>query len=267
MKKIISVLLSLILLLGVVMNMSSCGLAALTVGSFAIPNLFTDGEFTGLDQIFHVILDAEDETTPPSLPDGGLVWSDGFMSTVGGEVDAVDELDPVFVETSMQGIVFTRSATVRTSTMTDKGNDKDKNNLVTTLPEQTVLEITGESEHWYRILYAVNGVDTECYVSKYAICDASFLSEFVAVEGGEEEVEIIAKVANLYSIPSSDSDKALRGALNAGEKIVRVAQSAEWSRVEYTTFYYVIDMTDKTTTPKTETKEYYIRNADIRPAE
>lgn len=79
MKKIISVLLSLVLLLGVVMNMSSCGLATLTVGSIVISKLFTDGEFTGLDQIFDAIFDdgRGENIIAPDDVSVSMYWAEG----------------------------------------------------------------------------------------------------------------------------------------------------------------------------------------------
>ena len=160
------------------------------------------------------------------------------------------EQNPTFVDVSKKVVVFTAVATVRTSTVLAE------NNAVGWPQEGRVLDVTGESENWYRIMYDVNGEAQECYIAKTVAADASVLDAFTPCE--EEEVEISEAAVNVRSYPSTASDNSIRGSLAKGTKVIRVAVSEKWSRIKF-------EVTSETETdaegkPVMEVKEYYISN-------
>lgn len=167
------------------------------------------------------------------------------------------EDNPTFVEVSKKVVVFTAVATVRTSTVLAE------NNAVGWPQEGKILDVTGESDNWYRINYAVNGETTTCYIAKTVAADAAILDTFTACE--EEEVEITEAAVNVRSYPSTASNSSIRGSLKKGTKVIRVAVSENWSRIKY-------EVTSETETDadgnaKVEIKEYYVSNDCIKAPE
>lgn len=161
------------------------------------------------------------------------------------------EDNPTFTECSKQVVVFAGVATIRTSTqITD-------NNAVGWPSEGRVLEVTGESDNWYRIIYPVNGEDKECYIAKTVAADASVLDEFTAIEGGEEVIVNVDAV-NVRSYPSTASDLSIRGSLKQGTKVTRVAVSEKWSRIVYEVASETETNADGSAV--ITVKEYYISN-------
>ena len=140
------------------------------------------------------------------------------------ETDPFDpsETNPTFVDVTKKVVVFAGVATVRTSTVLAD------NNAVGWPSEGKLLDVTGESENWYRITYSVDGEDKECYIAKTVAADASALDGYTDVE---EEVEIIVDAVNVRSYPSTASNLSVRGSLNKGAKVTRVAVSETWSRI------------------------------------
>ena len=159
------------------------------------------------------------------------------------------ETDPVFVDVTMKVVVFSSVATVRTSTVLAD------NNAVGWPSEGRELDVTGESDNWYRITYPVDGENKTCYIAKTVAADASVLDNFTAIE---EEVEITVEAVNVRSYPSSASEFSIRGSLKKGEKVTRVAVSENWSRI----LYEVVSETetDAEGNPKVEIKQYYVSN-------
>ena len=145
---------------------------------------------------------------------------------------------PTFVDVTKKVVVFTAVATVRTSTVLAD------NNSVGWPQEGKVLDVTGESENWYRINYNVNGDMQTCYIAKTVAADASVLDAFTPCE--EEEVEISEGAVNVRSYPSTASSNSIRGSLKKGEKVIRVAVSET--------------ETDAEGKPVVTVKEYYISN-------
>ena len=167
------------------------------------------------------------------------------------------ETDPVFTDVTKKVVVFASVATVRTSTVLAD------NNAVGWPSEGRILDVTGESENWYRITYAVDGEEKECYIAKTVAADADVLDAFTSVE--EEEVEIIVEAVNVRSYPSSASSNSIRGSLKKGTKVTRVAVSENWSRI----IYEVVSETetDAEGKPVVEIKQYYVSNDCIQAPE
>ncbi len=166
------------------------------------------------------------------------------------------ESDPTFVDVTKKVVVFTYTATVRSSTVIAE------NNGVGWPSEGKILDVTGESENWYRITYSVDGEDKECYIAKTVAADASALDGYT---DAEEEVEIIVDAVNVRSYPSTASEKSVRGSLKKGAKVTRVAVSEKWSRI----LFEVVSETetDAEGNAKVEIKQYYVSNDCLKVVE
>lgn len=211
-----------------------------------------------------------DTTTPEVTTDGDNIVTDDQGNTVTDDdgnpvtkepeevgTDPSEE-NPTFVDKTMKVAIYTYAATIRTST------DTSSENGVAWPAEQTVLDVTGESDNWYRISYKVNGEPTTCYIAKSVVADAAILDTFTAVEGGEEEVIIDGvTAANVRSFPTTESDKSIRFTLKEGEKVIRTAVSENWSRIK-------CEVEEERTNEDGETeivvvtKEYYVNNVAIK---
>ena len=167
------------------------------------------------------------------------------------------ETDPVFTDVTKKIVVFASVATVRTSTVLAD------NNAVGWPSEGRLLDVTGESENWYRITYTVDGEEKECFIAKTVAADADVLDAFTNVE--EEEVEITVEAVNVRSYPSAASSNSIRGSLKKGTKVTRVAVSENWSRI----IYEVVSETetDAEGNPVVEIKQYYVSNDCIKAPE
>ena len=154
-------------------------------------------------------------------------------------------------------MVFAGVATVRTDTTLAE------NNAVGWPSEGRILDVTGESDNWYRINYTVDGETKACYIAKTVAADASVLDGFTNV--AEEEVEIIVDAVNVRSYPSAASSNSIRGSLKKGTKVTRVAVSENWSRI----IYEVVSETetDAEGNAKVEIKQYYISNDCLKAPE
>ena len=173
--------------------------------------------------------------------------------------DAFDpsETNPTFVDVTKKVVVFAGVATVRTSTVLAD------NNAVGWPSEGKLLDVTGESENWYRITYTVDGEDKECYIAKTVAADAAALDGFTDVE--EEKVEITVDAVNVRSYPSAASTLSVRGSLKKGAQVTRVAVSENWSRI-------IFEMVSETETDaegnaKVEIKQYYVSNDCLKVVE
>ena len=164
---------------------------------------------------------------------------------------------PTFVDVTKKIVVFAGVATVRTDTTLAE------NNAVGWPSEGRILDVTGESDNWYRINYTVDGETKECYIAKTVAADASVLDGFTNV--AEEEVEIIVDAVNVRSYPSAASSNSIRGSLKKGTKVTRVAVSENWSRI----LYEVVSETetDAEGNAKVEIKQYYVSNDCIKAPE
>jgi hypothetical protein len=140
------------------------------------------------------------------------------------ETEAFDpsETNPTFVDVTKKVVVFAGVATVRTSTVLAE------NNAVGWPSEGKLLDVTGESENWYRILYTVDGEEKECYIAKTVAADAAVLDGYTEVE---EEVIITVDAVNVRSYPSAASTLSVRGSLKKDTKVTRVAVGEKWSRI------------------------------------
>lgn len=167
------------------------------------------------------------------------------------------ETNPTFVDVTKKIVVFAGVATVRTDTTLAE------NNAVGWPSEGRILDVTGESDNWYRINYTVDGETKECYIAKTVAADASVLDGFTDV--AEEEVEIIVDAVNVRSYPSAASSNSIRGSLKKGAKVTRVAVSENWSRI----IYEVVSETetDAEGNAKVEIKQYYISNDCLKAPE
>ncbi|MBR6781895.1 MAG: hypothetical protein IKM33_01690 [Clostridia bacterium] len=166
------------------------------------------------------------------------------------------ETNPTFVNVSKKVVIFASVATVRTSTVLAD------NNAVGWPKEGRILDVTGESENWYRIEYPVGGETQTCYIAKTVAADASALDGFTTVE---EEVEVIVEALNVRSYPSAASDLSIRGSLKKGTKATRVAVSEDWSRI----LFEVVSETetDAEGNALVEIKEYYVHNTYVKVCE
>ncbi len=167
------------------------------------------------------------------------------------------ESNPTFVDVTKKIVILAEVATIRTSTVLNE------NNGVGWPTEGKILDVTGESNNWYRITYTVSDKEQTCYVAKTVAAEVSVLESFKDV--AEEEVEIIADNLNVRSYPSADHSLAVRGTLKKGDKVTRVAVSEGWSRILYEMTYEA--ETDAEGNPKTEIKQYYIKNEYIKAPE
>ena len=167
------------------------------------------------------------------------------------------ETNPTFVDVTKKIVVFAGVATVRTDTTLAESN------AVGWPSEGRILDVTGESDNWYRINYTVDGETKECYIAKTVAADASVLDGFTSVT--EEEVEIIVDAVNVRSYPSAASSNSIRGSLKKGTKVTRVAVSENWSRI----IYEVVSETetDAEGNAKVEIKQYYISNDCLKAPE
>ena len=167
------------------------------------------------------------------------------------------ETNPTFVDVTKKIVVFAGVATVRTDTTLAE------NNAVGWPSEGRILDVTGESDNWYRINYTVDGETKACYIAKTVAADASVLDGFTNV--AEEEVEIIVDAVNVRSYPSAASSNSIRGSLKKGTKVTRVAVSENWSRI----IYEVVSETetDAEGNAKVEIKQYYISNDCLKAPE
>ena len=167
------------------------------------------------------------------------------------------ETNPTFVDVTKKIVVFAGVATVRTDTTLAESN------AVGWPSEGRILDVTGESDNWYRINYTVDGETKECYIAKTVAADASVLDGFTNV--AEEEVEIIVDAVNVRSYPSAASSNSIRGSLKKGTKVTRVAVSENWSRI----LFEVVSETetDAEGNAKVEIKEYYVSNDCLKVVE
>lgn len=172
--------------------------------------------------------------------------------------DAFDpsETNPTFVDVTKKVVVFAGVATVRTSTVLAE------NNAVGWPSEGKLLDVTGESENWYRILYTVDGEEKECYIAKTVAADAAALDGYTDVE---EEVIITVDAVNVRSYPSASSTLSVRGSLKKDTKVTRVAVGENWSRI----LYEVVSETetDAEGNAKVEIKQYYVSNDCLKVVE
>ncbi len=169
----------------------------------------------------------------------------------------ISEQNPTFTDCTKKIVVFTGVATVRTSTILAD------NNAVGWPKEGRILDVTGESENWYRIKYTVNNEEQICYIAKTVAADAAVLDTFTAIE--EEEVIISEGSVNVRSYPSTASDKSIRGYLKEGDKVTRVAVSENWSRILFEVESE--SETDADGKPVRQIMQYYISNDCILSTE
>lgn len=164
------------------------------------------------------------------------------------------ETDPTFVDITKKVVIFTNSACIRTATVLAD------NNIVSWPAEGKVLDVTGESEKWYRIDYPVNDEIQTCYVAKTVVADADVLDAFQTIE--PEEVVVNTTALYVRSYPSAESDLSIRGTLAEGAKVTRVAVSENWSRI-----LFEVEVTDAEGNKTTETKEYYVSSKYVTAPE
>lgn len=159
--------------------------------------------------------------------------------------DNTSEPNAVFTDINKKIYVWTGVATVRTDTII-------ADNTGCAWPKEgTTFDATGESKNWYRINYG----GKVCYIAKNVVCDASLLDGFRTVD---ETITIESNV-NVRSIPSTASEKSIRGVLKKGAQVKRIGVGDKWSVIEY-------EMASETETDATtgkakiEVKHYYISN-------
>ena len=211
--------------------------------------------------------DKPGEDTTPTIDDPGTNDSYIVVGTDenGNDVTVVDpgttenpgfdpsETNPTFVDVTKKVVVISAVATVRTETVVAD------NNGVGWPSEGRVLDVTGESENWYRINYVVNDEAKTCYIAKNVAADAAVLDGFTACE---EEIEITEAVVNVRSYPSTDSDFSKRATLQKGEKVTRIGVSDKWSRIRFE----VVSETETNAdgTAVVTVKEYYVSNDCVK---
>ncbi len=215
-KKLLAVLIAGLLLL----TAASCGKKDSDKDKETLPPVQTtaDGETVGSNEIVtdgqgNVVTEAPAETLPP-------------------------EPNPVFAEKTMKVVVFTWSAKLRSST--DLSTD---DNVIHWPTEGAVLDVTGESETWYRVTYN----EKEAYIRKSVAADAAALDGFTAIN----DTVTTNGVSNIRSYPSADTD-SIRGQATKDATLTRVAVGGDWSKVLFTV---------KDKDGKDVEKEYYIHNS------
>jgi SH3-like domain-containing protein len=188
----------------------------------------------------YIVIGTDENGNDVTVVDPGTSENPGFDPS---------EPNATFTDVTKKVIVIARVATVRTDTVVAD------NNGIGWPSEGRVLDVTGESENWYRIDYVVNGDTTTCYIAKNVAADVTALDGFTAVE---EEVEITEAAVNVRSYPSTASDFSIRFTLKKGEKVTRIGVSEKWSRVR-------VEVKSETETTAdgeavVEIKEYYVSN-------
>ena len=201
----------------------------------------------------------EDSYIVVGTDEQGSDVTDVITTTTAPGTDAFDptETNPTFTDVTKKVVILAEVAKVRTTTVLID------NNVVGWPKEGKLLDVTGESENWYRITYTVNDKEETCYIAKTVAADVSVLDGFKEV--AEEEVEVIADSLNVRSYPSADHSYAVRGTLKKGDKVTRVAVSEGWSRSLFEMTYET--ETDAEGKPKTEIKQYYVKNEYIKAPE
>jgi len=161
----------------------------------------------------------------------------------------ISDPNPTFTDVTKQVVVVARAATIRTSTVIADNNGR------AWPQENQVLDVTGESDKWYRIDYD----GTPCYIAKDVVDDYAVIQAFTPLN---DEVEITGGSVNVRSYPSSATEWTIRGQLTAGTKVTRVAVGEGWSRILFEVESET--ETDESGNAKVEIKQYYISNNWIK---
>lgn len=172
-----------------------------------------------------------------------------------GDFDPSEDA-PTFTDTSLEIVIISYTAQVRTSTQLTG------NNTVAWPSEGTVYTVTGVSENWYRVKYQ----EQDCYIAKTVAADAAVLSTFTTIEGGEMMEVINADTLNVRSYPSADSDKSIRGQIYRGNKVKRLAANDTWSLIEVELPSEDPDETNADGTPMKVTKKVYVKSSYLQAA-
>ena len=165
--------------------------------------------------------------------------------------DDPSEANPTFTDVTKQVVVVARAATIRTSTVVAD------NNGYAWPSENRVLDVTGESENWYRINYD----GKPCYITKGVVGDYDVIQAFTNLSE-HEEVEISEASVNVRSYPSTATSYSIRGQLTKGTKVTRVAVSDKWSRILFEVKSET--ETDESGNAKVEIMQYYVSNDCIK---
>ncbi len=179
--------------------------------------------------------DAEGNTTIETIP-------------VEPETDRPIETNPTFVDKTLKVVVIANRGTVR------KNPDMNEDSKIAWPAEGTELNVTGESNDWYRLSYG-EGV---AYITKSIVADAAGLEGFTEVN---ETVTVTGDV-HVRSYPSADSDYSIRGSFKSGATVTRVGIGEKWSRVLFT-----VSVETESGDKEEVVKEYYINNNYIKTPE
>ena len=209
--------------------------------------------------------DKEDDNETKGTPDAAETTGSYFVvetDTNGEPVTSADpdgdfdpsEDAPTFTDTTMEIVIISYTAQVRTSTKLTE------NNTVAWPAGGTVYTVTGVSENWYRVKYN----DQDCYIAKTVAADAAVLSTFTAIEGGEMMEVINADTLNVRSYPSADSDKSIRGQIYRGDQVKRLAANDSWSLIEVELPSEDPDETNADGTPMKVTKQVYVKSSYLQ---
>lgn len=204
MKKTLAILFAALL----VLSMAACGgdnTPAETTADTSLVLPQGTGEATTLE----AVTDAEGNIVPG-----------GEQETVAP--DNISEQNPTFKNVNLTLYVWA-NANVRSSTVL--GSD---DNVVGWVTKGQDLTATGESDNWYRVtIKDKDDKDITAYVAKTIAGDKAILDTFTEVDN--EEITLTGN-CNVRSFPNANGGSYNRvGGLKEGDKVTRVAVSAEWS--------------------------------------
>lgn len=205
--------------------------------------------------------DNEEDTETKGTTDNAETTSSYLVveTDTNGEVitsdDPKEDFDPseeapVFVDTTMEIVIISYTAQVRTSTQIVS------NNTVAWPSEGTTYTVTGVSDNWYRVNYN----DQTCYIAKTVAADAALLDTFTTIEGGEMVEVVDAETLNVRSYPSADSVNSIRGQIRRGDQVKRLAFNDTWSLIEVELPSEKPEETNADGTPLKVTKRVYVNS-------
>ena len=183
---------------------------------------------------------------------GNIVTTPVEDATQAPVQDNISEADPTFTDCDKTLYVWVATATIRSATVIGEENG------IAWPTEGTTLKCTGESKNWYRVEYE----EKTAYIAKTVAGDYAAITGMTEVDN--EEIEISADV-NVRTFPSTDGgDLTIRGGLQKGTKVTRVAKGETWSCI-----LFAVESeseTDAEGKPVVTMKKYFIVNECIKDA-
>ena len=143
----------------------------------------------------------------------------------------ISETDPEIKTSTVTKIyVFVDQANIRSNTIVS--DDSTVSKIEGTAKKGDLLDVTGETTHWYQIKYN----DKTCYIAKTVAGDNAVLEGFTAVTEKTVTVQTNAKLRSYPTTAFNESkkDRTYVETVKEGATLTLVATSADgkWSRVK-----------------------------------